>query len=64
LLEIARDAGCLYLFIGLESFLEQSLHDAGKPVNKVEDYRNVIDTIHRFKIMVQAGIVFGFPKSP
>jgi radical SAM superfamily enzyme YgiQ (UPF0313 family) len=60
LLEIARDAGCLYLFIGLESFSEQSLHDAGKPINKVEDYRTVIDTIHRYKIMVQAGIVFGF----
>lgn len=60
ILSLARAAGCLYLFIGLESFSERSLSDAGKSVNKVCDYKTIIERIHRQGIMVQAGIVFGF----
>lgn len=60
LLALAKAAGCLYLFVGLESFSEASLNDAGKPINRVSDYRNLIGQIHRHGIMIQAGIVFGF----
>ena len=60
LLETAREAGCLYLFIGLESFSQSSLQDAGKSINRVSDYQKIIQNIHKHKIMVQAGIVFGF----
>ena len=60
LLSLAHAAGCMYLFIGLESFSERSLSDAGKGVNQVRDYKRLIDGIHRHGIMVQAGIVFGF----
>lgn len=60
LLSLAHSAGCMYLFIGLESFSEQSLFDAGKSINRVRDYKPLIDKIHRYGIMVQAGIVFGF----
>lgn len=60
LLSLAKAAGCMYLFVGLESFSEQSLVDAGKGVNKVQDYKHLIDGIHRHGIMIQAGIVFGF----
>ncbi len=60
LLALAHAAGCMYLFIGLESFSEQSLLDAGKSVNQARDYKPLIDRIHRRGIMVQAGIVFGF----
>jgi radical SAM superfamily enzyme YgiQ (UPF0313 family) len=60
LLTLARDAGCMYLFIGLESFSEASLSDAGKSINRVQDYKPLIDGIHCHGIMVQAGIVFGF----
>lgn len=60
LLSLARKAGCLYLFIGLESFSEASLKDARKGINRVEDYKAIIDRIHQHGIMVQAGIVFGF----
>jgi radical SAM superfamily enzyme YgiQ (UPF0313 family) len=60
LLEAARDAGCLYLFIGLESFSDASLFDAGKRINRVADYRGIIGKIHRHHIMVQAGVIFGF----
>ena len=60
LLSLAKSAGCLYLFIGLESFSEESLGDAGKGINCISDYEPVINAIHRHGIMVQAGIVFGF----
>ena len=60
LLSLARSAGCLYLFVGLESFSQLSLEDAGKGFNRVSEYEPVISGIHRHGILVQAGIVFGF----
>jgi radical SAM superfamily enzyme YgiQ (UPF0313 family) len=60
LLRLAKAAGCMYLFVGLESFSGQSLRDAGKGVNRVADYAPIIGRIHQNGIMVQAGIVFGF----
>lgn len=60
LLRAAAKAGCLYLFVGLESFSDASLLDAGKKVNRVAEYRDIIGSIHQHRMMVQAGIVFGF----
>ncbi len=60
LLNAAHDAGCLYLFIGLESFSEASLLDAGKKINCIDEYEKVIRNLHRHGIMIQAGIIFGF----
>ena len=60
LLSLAKSAGCLYLFVGLESFSEKSLADAGKRINRTADYSSIIKTIHSCGIMIQAGIVFGF----
>jgi radical SAM superfamily enzyme YgiQ (UPF0313 family) len=50
----------MYLFVGLESFSADALFDAGKSVNRAEDYRELVGKIHRHGIMVQAGIIFGF----
>ncbi len=60
LLKAAKAAGCLYLFVGLESFSEASLNEAGKQINRVKDYEKIIKNIHKYGIMIQAGIVFGF----
>ncbi|MEI6102264.1 MAG: radical SAM protein, partial [Eubacteriales bacterium] len=60
LLAAARQAGCTYLFVGLESFSDASLADAGKQINRTEMYREIIQKLHSYKILVQAGIVFGF----
>ncbi len=60
LLQTAQSAGCLYLFVGIESFSQASLINAGKQINQVADYQTIIQNIHKHKIMVQAGIVFGF----
>lgn len=60
LLRLARAAGCLYLFIGLESFSKKGLASVGKGFNQVARYRQAIKLIHRHGISVQAGIMFGF----
>lgn len=60
LLRLAREAGCVYLFIGLESFSEESLASVNKGFNQVLRYEQTIRLIHRHGICVQAGVIFGF----
>jgi radical SAM superfamily enzyme YgiQ (UPF0313 family) len=60
LLAAAARAGCSCLFLGLESFSSESLRLANKAFNVVESFEEGIARIHRHKITVQAGIVFGF----
>lgn len=60
LITLAREAGCIYLFVGLESFSEETLLHMNKGINKVDEYKEIIDNLHRNQIMIQAGIVFGF----
>jgi len=59
LLQLARAAGCLYLFIGLESFSAAGLKSVDKAFNHVARYQATVDLIHRHGICVQAGIIFG-----
>lgn len=59
LLKAAAEAGCLYLFVGLESFSESSLNCAQKQINQVKNYEMIIKNMHKHGIMVQAGIIFG-----
>jgi radical SAM superfamily enzyme YgiQ (UPF0313 family) len=60
LLRLAGAAGCVYLFIGLESFSREGLASVAKGFNQVGRYREMIERIHRHGICVQAGIIFGF----
>ncbi len=60
LLKLAGDAGCIYLFVGIESFSQNSLSSVNKDINVVERYKSIIDKIHENGICVQAGIIFGF----
>jgi len=60
LLSLAAQAGCLYLFLGLESFSSQGLVDANKVFNPIGRYKEIVDKIHLHGICVQAGVVFGF----
>ena len=60
LLQLARASGCVYLFIGLESFSSAGLASVNKGFNHVAQYRPTIERIHRHGICVQAGIIFGF----
>ena len=60
LLGLAKEAGCIYLFIGLESFSAESLASVNKNINNVVRYCRTIQLIHRLGISVWAGIIFGF----
>jgi len=60
LLQLAREAGCVYLFVGLESFSEAGLASVNKKFNRVAHYRETIRRIHQHGICVQAGVIFGF----
>lgn len=60
LLNIAKKSGCIYLFIGLESFSKESLKDVDKEINNVDKYKSIINLIHRNNISIQAGIILGF----
>jgi radical SAM superfamily enzyme YgiQ (UPF0313 family) len=59
LLRLAKEAGCVYLFVGLESFTEAGLAAADKGCNRIPRYRTAIEAIHRQGICVQAGVIFG-----
>ena len=60
LLQAARESGCVYLFIGLESFSEQGLASVNKGFNQTTRYAETIRRIHQHGICVQAGVIFGF----
>ncbi|AKL96021.1 Fe-S oxidoreductase [Clostridium aceticum] len=60
LLQLAKESGCMYLFIGLESFSEENLQEVNKGINDVMKYKKIINAIHTYGISVQAGIIFGF----
>ncbi|MCK8058717.1 MULTISPECIES: B12-binding domain-containing radical SAM protein [unclassified Fusibacter] len=60
LLKLAKESGCMYLFLGIESFSTQGLTSVNKTFNRVEDYEAIIKKIHNAGIAIQAGIIFGF----
>lgn len=60
LLRLARASGCVYLFVGLESFSDESLAGVNKDFIRVAQYRPTIERIHQHGMCVQAGVVFGF----
>jgi len=57
---LAAEAGCIGLFVGLETFSEDNLNAVNKTCNRVEAYREAIRLLHAHGIGVEAGIVFGF----
>ena len=60
LLELMEKSGCSYLLLGFESFNDQSLGNIHKGFNKVADYKEVVDTLHRHGIVIQGCFIFGF----
>ena len=60
LLDLMRASGCIGIFLGIKSFEDASLKDANKRQNRVEAYRECIDTLHSYGIAVMAGFIAGF----
>jgi radical SAM superfamily enzyme YgiQ (UPF0313 family) len=59
-LNLARKAGCMEWFIGFESVSQKVLDSINKTHNTVENYKKLINKLHRHNMLVQGGIIFGF----
>jgi len=64
LLRLARESGCMMMFIGLESIVPQHLREVGKHQNQVEDYGQLLKGYRDADISVTAAMVFGFDSQP
>jgi radical SAM superfamily enzyme YgiQ (UPF0313 family) len=60
LLRLAAAAGCVGIFVGLETFSPANLAEVNKGCHRVEEYRQAIQALHDQGIGVEAGVVFGF----
>jgi radical SAM superfamily enzyme YgiQ (UPF0313 family) len=59
--EKAARAGCVQVFIGMETIREDNLEAGGKRQNKAADYRGMIAAWHRVGVVCHAGYIIGFP---
>ncbi len=59
LLDLMQKSGCIGIFFGIESFGDESLHFAGKPQNRVNEYRRKISELHKRGMCVMAGFISG-----
>jgi radical SAM superfamily enzyme YgiQ (UPF0313 family) len=57
----AAEAGCSQVFIGMETVNPKNLPATGKRQNRVERYREMIDTWHEAGIACHVGYIIGFP---
>jgi radical SAM superfamily enzyme YgiQ (UPF0313 family) len=60
MLDLLAESGCWLLSIGFESIDQASIDCAGKPQNKVSDYRRFIRALHQRGIAIEGNFVFGF----
>lgn len=60
LLDWMRRAGCVGVFVGLESFSESALCSQHKTLKSPQFYQDAVRTIHRHGMVVEAGLIFGF----
>jgi radical SAM superfamily enzyme YgiQ (UPF0313 family) len=64
LLEWMRRAGCVGVFVGLESFSQAALCSQNKTIKSPQYYRDAVAAIHRQGMVVEAGLIFGFDTDP
>jgi radical SAM superfamily enzyme YgiQ (UPF0313 family) len=60
MVKLAAESGCVSVFVGMESLDEDSLDETNKPFNRVQKFSEEIKMFHKYGIMVNPGIVFGF----
>jgi radical SAM superfamily enzyme YgiQ (UPF0313 family) len=58
-LELAKKAGVVRWYLGIESISQESIDSAGKGTNKVEDYEKAIQKIKKHDMKVTGFFVFG-----
>lgn len=60
MLDLMAESGCWLVSIGFESLSDLNVRTSRKVQNRVDDYRRVIDALHRRKIAIEGNFVFGF----
>jgi radical SAM superfamily enzyme YgiQ (UPF0313 family) len=60
LLNAARESGCVSLFIGFESLLQENLDNVSKRFVDAKELSNLIKTIQNHQIGIQGAFIFGF----
>ncbi len=58
--ELLAESGCRSLFIGFESLSKKNLMTSQKFQNDPSEYREIIETLHRYGIAICGSFVFGF----
>ena len=59
LMRLAAESGCMSVFVGIESFSQESLKNVGKDPNRVSEYKKAIKIFHEYGIYVMAGLIIG-----
>lgn len=60
LLDWMGRAGCVGVFVGLESFSQAALCSQNKTIKSPQYYKDAVAAIHRRGMAVEAGLIFGF----
>ncbi len=60
LLKAARESGCVSLFLGFESLLQENLDNVSKRFVNAKELSNLIKTIQTHRIGIQGAFIFGF----
>jgi radical SAM superfamily enzyme YgiQ (UPF0313 family) len=60
LLQLARESGCISLFIGFESLTKENLQGPKRRFQGIEDLQGFITRIHDHGIGIQGSFIFGF----
>lgn len=59
--EKAARAGCLQVFIGMESLNQENLKAAKKTQNEIENFKHLVEAFQSKKIMCHLAYIIGFP---
>ncbi len=59
--EKAKQAGCIHVFIGMESLNPRNLHSVGKKQNQVDEFKNLISAYRTSGIDTHIAYMIGFP---
>ena len=60
LIELAGKAGCVSLFIGIESISQSTLSTMNKGFNKIDHYKELFERLYRANIVPYVSLILGF----
>lgn len=58
--KLSKKAGCVSWLIGFESVSQKTIDSVGKKTNKIDEYYQAVENIHKNKMLVIGDFMFGF----